>query len=337
MKKWLFFFGFVMACAGFTTLTSAPSKNDPKEIRTAVSKSLDLLQRCSHTFLENAGACHSCHHNDLAAISFPLAKEKGFHISDTVAHETLDAIYNNNWNLSRAGLIENDDVVAVIMIGGYDMWALSANHYPPSKSLEMLVQNVLHRQTKNGNWVSPNPRPPLEYYAVTATALTVKGILAYSTPYMHDEVVQRVNRARAWLETVTPVTNEEKVYQLLGLMWSGGNPKIIEQQSKKLLTAQREDGGWSQLPSLESDAYATGESLYALNQTGQLKTDDPAYQKGISYLLTTQLEDGSWKVQTRSFPVIPYVETGFPHGKSQFISAAGTTWATMALLLSFHH
>jgi hypothetical protein len=39
-------------------------------------------------------------------------------------------------------------------------------------------------------------------------------------------------------------------------------------------------------------------------------------------------------VQSRSFPVIPFVEAKFPHGKNQFISAAGTNWATMALLLT---
>jgi N-acyl-D-amino-acid deacylase len=214
------------------------------------------------------------------------------------------------------------------------MWALAANHYASNKSLEMLVQNVMHRQTINGNWVSPNPRPPLEYYSTTATALTIKGIQAYAPPYLQNEVTQRVARARAWLERASPVTNEEKVYQLLGLIWSNGDEKIIQQQAKKLLSSQREDGGWAQLTSLESDAYATGQSLYALNQAGQLRTDDPAYQKGVSYLLNTQLEDGSWKVQTRSFPVIPFVETSFPHGKSQFISAAGSTWATMALLLA---
>ena len=100
------------------------------------------------------------------------------------------------------------------------------------------------------------------------------------------------------------------------------------------MAEQREDGGWSQLNSLQSDSYATGQSLYALNQTGQLKANDAAYQRGISFLLNTQLDDGSWKVISRSFPVIPFVETGFPHAKNQFISAAGTNWADMALLLA---
>jgi hypothetical protein len=30
--------------------------------------------------------------------------------------------------------------------------------------------------------------------------------------------------------------------------------------------------------------------------------------------------------------VQPYFESGFPHGRSQFISCAATCWATMALV-----
>ena len=40
----------------------------------------------------------------------------------------------------------------------------------------------------------------------------------------------------------------------------------------------------------------------------------------------------SW-VRSRAFPTQPYKESGFPHGKDQWISAAGTSWAAMALSL----
>jgi hypothetical protein len=33
-------------------------------------------------------------------------------------------------------------------------------------------------------------------------------------------------------------------------------------------------------------------------------------------------------------PVQPYKESGFPHGRHQWISAAGTSWAAMALGLT---
>jgi hypothetical protein len=48
----------------------------------------------------------------------------------------------------------------------------------------------------------------------------------------------------------------------------------------------------------------------------------------------TQLADGSWLVRSRSFPFQPLKDSGFPHGKDQWISAAGTSWAAMALSLA---
>ena len=50
--------------------------------------------------------------------------------------------------------------------------------------------------------------------------------------------------------------------------------------------------------------------------------------------LRTQLSDGSWLAHTRTFPFQVYKESGFPHGKDQWISAAASSWAAMALSLS---
>ena len=44
--------------------------------------------------------------------------------------------------------------------------------------------------------------------------------------------------------------------------------------------------------------------------------------------------DGSWHVKSRSIWLQPYFDSGFPYGQDQFISTAGTAWATLALTLS---
>ena len=100
----------------------------------------------------------------------------------------------------------------------------------------------------------------------------------------------------------------------------------------KLMAEQRSDGGWAQLPTLTSDAYATGQALVALKTTGALKAGDAAYRRGVQFLLKTQMEDGSWYVRSRSIPFQPYFESDFPYGADQFISAAATNWASMALV-----
>ena len=333
MKKWFVLSAIVIVIASFTTVTNNIRTNDPEAIKKAINKSLPLLQTTSHAFLENAGGCQSCHHQDLTAVSLSLAKEKGFAVNDSSFNEISDSIMQmiRSW---KAALVENDDPVAIVMTSGYELWALKANHYKSNKLIEMLVKNLMQRQIYDGSWVSPNPRPPLEFYSFSATALMVSAIYYYSPAALKPEAEQRIEKARAWMTRTNPETNEEKVFQILGLKWINGDKNFIQQQAKKLLATQREDGGWSQLTNLETDSYATGQALYALYESGLLKTDDASFQKSISFLLKTQYEDGSWKVKSRSIPVVPFVQNGFPHDKDQFISAAGTNWATMALTLA---
>src|SRR5262249_161039 len=94
---------------------------------------------------------------------------------------------------------------------------------------------------------------------------------------------------------------------------------------------QRADGGWGQVPMLASDAYATGQALTALRESGAAATG-AAYQKGVRVLIGSQLAGGSWYVRTRAIAVQPYFEGGFPPGTGQFVSAAATKWAAMAVL-----
>ena len=41
-----------------------------------------------------------------------------------------------------------------------------------------------------------------------------------------------------------------------------------------------------------------------------------------------------WLSKSRSHPFQTYFESGFPHGPDQFISIAGSGWATAALVLA---
>jgi N-acyl-D-amino-acid deacylase len=73
--------------------------------------------------------------------------------------------------------------------------------------------------------------------------------------------------------------------------------------------------------------------MMALQGSG-LPVSNLAYRRGVQYLLNTQLEDGSWHAHTRAAGFQPYFENGFPHGVDQWISAAGTSLATIALTLA---
>jgi hypothetical protein len=74
---------------------------------------------------------------------------------------------------------------------------------------------------------------------------------------------------------------------------------------------------------MASDAWATGQALYALAHAG-IKPDEPIIQRGHAFLVGTQRDDGSWPMTSR--PAKP----GGEGSKSLIpITAAGSAWATL--------
>jgi len=173
---------------------------------------------------------------------------------------------------------------------------------------------------------------------ITLAGPAIRALQVYGQKTRRAEYEKAVQLAAAWLMKARPVTNDERVSQILGLKWAGMNTRseVIRKAARQLLAEQRADGGWSQTPTLVSDAYATGQALYALKECGALKVTDVAYHRGVQFLLNTQLEDGSWYVRSRSIPFQPYFESGFPHGPDQWVSAAATNWAVIALAPAVH-
>jgi squalene cyclase len=196
---------------------------------------------------------------------------------------------------------------------------------------DALVHYLTLKQAKDGHWRPTLPRPPANDSDFTATALAVRGLQRFGSPGRGEEIKGRIGKARDWLVAATPRTTEDRAFQLFGLKWAGATQGAIDKAAAELVAGQRDDGGWGQLASMPSDAYATGQSLVALQQAGGVSVSERAYRRGVQFLLGTQLGDGSWFVESRSLPVQPYFESGFPHGRSQFVSCFATSWATLAL------
>jgi hypothetical protein len=166
---------------------------------------------------------------------------------------------------------------------------------------------------------------------VTATALSIHAIKSYGWPGRREEFAASIGRARRWLWTVEAHTNEEAIFQLLGLNWAGESAGMLTCLVRSLREGQRADGGWAQLPTLESDAYATGQALDTLARFVKNPLTDPAWRRGLRFLLATQEDDGTWHVARRAFPFQPTMNSGFPHNRDSWISAAATSWAVLAL------
>lgn len=300
--------------------------------RAAVERSLTLLQRNNVVFMQKSG-CVSCHNNTLTEMTVAAARQSRIAVDDQIVARQMraTATYLEGWRdraLQGIGIPGDADSMGAILLGMADA------NYPPDAATDAMAVFLKNHQSPDGRWYSTAYRPPLESSDIQTTAVTMRGLQVFAPQAQRADYDRAVQHAAAWLSRAQPRTTEDRAYQLLGLAWAGTDRKIIKQAAAGLLAEQRPDGGWAQLPSLASDAFATGQALVALAQSGALPVADAAYQRGAQYLMGTQLADGSWYVKRRALPIQPYFESGFPHGRDQFISAAATNWATMALALA---
>ena len=207
------------------------------------------------------------------------------------------------------------------------------NGVPPSAYTDAAVRAIRAMQTPEGHWsANESRRPPMSAGDFQAAAVCIYALRHYAPEGPDNSVASTADaiaRAVAWLERSNPQTTQDRAFHALALAWAGS--ERARQSARSLVAMQRHDGGWSQLSGTESDAYATGQALFALAIAGDMSPADAAFRKGVDYLLRTQAADGTWHVKTRSIWLQPYFESGFPYGRDQFISTAGTAWASMAL------
>src|SRR5262249_29321038 len=156
--------------------------------------------------------------------------------------------------------------------------------------------------------------------------VSLRALQAFAPPTRRAEFDAAVDRGRAWLARTSASTTEERAFKLLGLSWAHAADADAQRAARDLLAAQRDDGGWAQGPKMTSDAYATGQALVALRESGSADLGSQPYRRGVEYLLRTQFEDGSWFVESHAVPIQPYFDSGFPYGINQWISAAATAW-----------
>jgi ankyrin repeat protein len=303
------------------------SAGGERSIAEAVRPALVLLEKQSYNFIR-IGGCNSCHAQDLPSSAAALARDRGLPAPKSIPQ------LPQHMHVSNAERLMDLNTFGIATLG-WELFDFGMNHVPADQYTDAVVHYIKLMQTPAGNWSAfESRRPPMSAGPYQAAALAIYALRHYGRAEEKADNARAIARAAAWLEAAKPVSTQDRAFHLMGLAWSGASADAISAAARALAATQRADGGWSQFSTMGSDAYATGEALYALNAAGNMPVTNAVYQRGVKYLLRTQAADGSWHVASRSIWVQPYFESGFPYGHDQWISAAGTSWATMALSLT---
>ena len=323
------------------TIARADSPLSAVELRRAAERGLELLVKTSPTFIKKGG-CNSCHNQMLPVAAQAFARKRGI-VSEPAVEllpaELSDATMERYAEYSIAG-------GAGVNMMTFELFAADLTSTPIDARIRSQIRYIKAQQQPEGHWrggagVLTNnaqqalsrpaaARPPLNFDSFAPTAYMIRALRSYGRPDNDADTRQRIERAARWLLAAKASRTQEHAFRVLGLSWASANRRSIDAASRALQSLQRADGGFSQLPTMSSDAYATGLALFALHEAG-MPAGHRVYQAGLKYLLTTQAADGTWHVKSRSLEFQPYFESGYPYGHDQWISAAGAAYAVLAI------
>jgi Squalene-hopene cyclase C-terminal domain len=319
-----------------STQGQSPKETVPPSARKAVERGLDFVIKDAAKWRKDHD-CSTCHHGTLTVWALNEAKSQGYE----VAAETLAD--NAKWTKDRLDRIDlpRDTREGWSMVNTPAIYlSVMALGVPKQESisvdeLKRIAGHLLRHQEADGSWAwSSAPaknRPPPFFESdevVTLLAYTALGPQVPTDPKAKSEIRDAREKAAAWLVKTKPTdTTQAAALRLLVLSRSGGPAKTLDSEIDLLLGRQNKNDGWGQLKDAPSDAYATGQVLYVLNDVG-VKRDRAEVQRGVAFLVKTQNDDGSWPMKRRGHPGVTPSNNVVP------ITYFGSAWGTMGLLRS---
>lgn len=317
------------ARVGIRSITPNVEPAAALDVRKALHTSIALLQRSSTEFSKKGG-CVGCHHQPMAAMAVGAARRIGAPVDEDAAHEQA-RIISAQAAISQARLLQGNDTASSIDLGL--ALGLRESNYPADVITDSFVMRIARTQRSDGSWLAGPAlsRAPMSEGDISPTVEAVRTLQTYGFPAAKPAFDERIARARRWLLRQQPRTAADYALLLLGLSWTAADQQRTRRIAAGLIARQRADGGWAGNANLASDAFATGQALYALRETGLVTADSQTHRRGAEYLLKTQYPDGAWHVRSRAPKIQPYFQSGFPFDHDQWISAAATAWAATAL------
>jgi N-acyl-D-amino-acid deacylase len=316
----------------FAQETPAPtaSSANVEEVRDAVRRGLMALDRSAARYPEHR-ACFSCHHQTLPLLAQKTAEVQGYSV-DAALRQSQRAFSLKSFSHRIDDLRAGQGIGGRAMTVSYALWALALSDHSSDETSAALASYLLKAQRSEGHWIGQTSRPPLEESYQTCTVLAIRGLEKFADGEQKEIARTAINKARDWLLASPAKSQEDKNLRLWGLYDFESSAPARDAALQAVLSSQRTDGGWAQLDEMDSDAYATGQTLLVLQSIGRAVTDD-VYRRGMTFLVRNQRTDGAWLVETRSKAIQPYYDFDDedPLGKNQFISVAASSWAVAAL------
>jgi len=308
----------------------APLTVAADEVRDTLAKASRFLQEDMQTWRSERN-CAACHHGPFALWTLSELTRRQIAVEPGYVANLAEWIRTDD----AAGLLpkppagdakENPSASAMSRAAylAYGVNALAERTSEVQAMRQRLVQFFRAAQSEDGSWVGPLGRPPVLNPTIEFTLLVAVAWLPHRDEF--PELPAMLDQAAAWIDAQPVGASHQEL--ALRLMWAAGRKEAAATESltKRLFSLQQPDGGWRQAADMASDAFATGQSLVALRKAG-VPANDPAIQRGVQFLRTTQAENGSWPMASR-----PHPENRRTADDLTPITYAGTAWGVLGVV-----
>lgn len=308
----------VLSVAASPTLANEPA--NAEAVRTAIAKALPYLARDGRAWMDGKiemqdnKNCVSCHYTAFGVWS---------HNAATTAGLEFDSVKHNKLNRDAIDFVSDPEKGRLVTYSHM----LLANPKPQADvaaKLRTLAERIPGLQEKAGFWKAKGQFPTQKRKIVESNAVATMWALAATRPYAQNQTISSSRqRALQWLAKSKPgISTEWDAWRLV----TSHNAGLSDTQQRRdaLLAKQNKDGGWGWLRGQPSDAYTTGQVLYAL-RLAETPTDNKAVTSGVDWLLKSQNIDGTWTVSS------DLTSAESDENKDQIYSYWGTAWSVIAL------
>jgi hypothetical protein len=316
------------------------SSATPQQVQQTVDRATRYLQAETSAWL-HTHRCAACHHVPLPLWALSEAERQGYAIDKKFVADTTESLLGGRDKLMASKIFPNPaDPPDPRPQGrglnmGLPFLAVAARSLPSlnqgqKQSLDLIAEEIVRKQQPDGSWefFATLRRPPINENQTTDAAWIIMALQGETKPDAPQSRRAALAKAIAWLDGAKPCdTHQDKVLKVLLGVRSAKPREAMQPTIDDLIALQRADGGWSQtVPELKSDAFATGQTLYALALAGYT-AERPEIRQAIDFLVATQKPDGSWPMTSRSTP------DGRPGSAKLLtpITCAASSWATLGL------
>ena len=292
----------ICATAGQPTTVMDPA--NPKA-RGAAQRGLDFLAREAKTW-QDSHKCYGCHVHAVTLEAFVVGRHNQYELPDKDMKSVLGGMldvpggvrHKLGFSYEDASLLAPSKAFGGAAFAHYDQWIDSSLR----NDLVKTAQELLAYQKPDGSIELTWNNPPVGAGAIQGTyqaAQTWQQVYARTAdnrwllPLQHAEAFLRTAALAAIGSNVDDIQQLDYALMGLGATGVGSSDDILQKLAKRVTSRQAQDGGWGFTTGADSNAFATGQALYALRVAG-FTDRDAVLQRGTAWLIAHQAQDGGW-------------------------------------------